>query len=86
MVSQWTPLLDQVKQPSTLWDSWGPSRGLDQYEDVKTLWVAYVDGEIEQSSDGALVQRPPMERLELQFQAKWRSNPDVRPFANLIRC
>ena len=65
-----------VKRPEFLWNTWGPSRSLDQFTDVDALWVAFKDGEVD-DEDVVQVARPPLERMEQQFRAKWRNTPEV---------
>jgi hypothetical protein len=76
-LTSWTPLLRRVKRPELLWDCWGPSRSLDQYSGVDALWTAFKDGEII-NEEGRQIARPPLERIEQQFRARWRNTSEVR--------
>lgn len=75
--AQWADVFALVRQHETLWDTWGPSKTLDQYT-LDEIWASYISGEPSLNKDGVQTGvKPPLRLVEQYFQATWRKGKDV---------
>ncbi|KAL1939606.1 hypothetical protein VTO73DRAFT_9639, partial [Trametes versicolor] len=74
----WETVLQQVKQPKYLWDTWKPSRTLDRMS-VQDVWECYNSGEVVRDGDGLPVAiKPPLRLVEQHFVSGWRKGAAAR--------
>lgn len=60
----WNTVFDLVQRPEMLWDTWKPSKTLDQYN-LESLWECYIVGEPVHDDAGSQVSiKPPLRLVE----------------------
>ncbi|KAK7053211.1 hypothetical protein VNI00_003830 [Paramarasmius palmivorus] len=69
----WDAVFSLIHQPQLLWDVYKPSKTLDQYGDIASVWRCWVHGEAVGDGDGNQTGvKPPYQLLEQYFKYKWR--------------
>ncbi|KDR75964.1 hypothetical protein GALMADRAFT_225713 [Galerina marginata CBS 339.88] len=74
---QWNDVFTQIKQPGPLWDTWKPSRTLDQMS-VQDVWDCYNVGESVQENGRKTGVKPPLRLVEQKFGSEWRKEEKNR--------
>ncbi|KDR69528.1 hypothetical protein GALMADRAFT_230698 [Galerina marginata CBS 339.88] len=74
---QWNDVFTQIKQPGPLWDTWKPSRTLDQMS-VQDVWDCYNVGESVQENGRKTGVKPPLRLVEQKFGTEWRKEEKNR--------
>ncbi|KAG6848859.1 hypothetical protein H0H93_013373 [Arthromyces matolae] len=74
----WPSVFIAIKQPHALWDSWKPSKSLDQMT-VADIWNCYNIGETLYNDMGVPIGlKPPLRLVEQHFKSEWRPTPSAR--------
>jgi hypothetical protein len=77
---QWSEVFAKIKQPGPLWDTWKPSRSLDQMS-IQDIWDCYNVGESVKGNDGKTTGvKPPLRLVEQRFGSYWRRDEKVMIF------
>ncbi|KAJ7771090.1 hypothetical protein DFH07DRAFT_953710 [Mycena maculata] len=64
-----------IKQPQMCWDVWGPTKTMDDFDDLQEIWNLYAVGERVSSEDGSKTRtKPPLKIVEQHFQHRWRTS------------
>jgi hypothetical protein len=74
---QWPAVFALIKQTEPLWQTWKPSKTLDQMS-VQLVWDCYNTGEAVLDESGQPTgMKPPLRLVEQHFQTSWRKGPIV---------
>ncbi|KAF5370507.1 hypothetical protein D9615_010341 [Tricholomella constricta] len=83
--AQWTVIFAKIKQFEALWETWKPSKTLDQMS-VQGVWDCYNTGEAIFGADGVPAgMKPPLRLVEQHFKSDWRRGPAARKFWQRFR-
>ena len=75
----WNDVFAQIKQPGPLWDTWKPSKTLDQMS-IQDIWDCYNVGEGVEENGVQTGVKPPLRLVEQVFGSEWRKAGKVSVF------
>ncbi|KIK06290.1 hypothetical protein K443DRAFT_3320 [Laccaria amethystina LaAM-08-1] len=67
----WNDVFARIKQPRPLWDTWKPSKPLDQMS-IQDVWDCYNVGEGVEVNGMKTGVKPPLRLVEQKFGSEWR--------------
>ena len=76
---QWKDVFVQIKQPGPLWETWKPSKSLDQMT-IQEVWDCYNVGEAVEENGSQTGLKPPLRLVEQKFGSEWRKAGKVSHF------
>lgn len=75
--AQWPAVFAAIKQVGPLWETWKPSKTLDQMS-IRSIWDCYNTGETVINAAGQPMGiKPPLRLVEQHFQSTWRNTSKV---------
>jgi predicted Holliday junction resolvase-like endonuclease len=76
--ARWPDVFALIKRPALCWAVWGPTKTLDQFENVDNLWAVYTVGDpVFNSTMMQTGVKPPLQLVENYFHSDWRTSDDV---------
>jgi hypothetical protein len=67
----------EIKQPEMCWQAWGPSKTVDQFDDLQEMWNVYAVGDRVSNEDGTQTRmKPPLKIVEQYFHHLWRTSSE----------